>query len=104
MQILLTTIQSIAGVDKISLLITVITFMALLFGWVINRLSLLRIRHNSERSKDLSTIMQRTLSSSNNYVVRLALQQHYGVNMYGNFLPEEGIAASNCAIAINHRV
>lgn len=92
MQILLTTIQSIAGVDKISLLITVITFMALLFGWVINRLSLLRIRHNSERSKDLSTIMQRTLSSSNNYVVRLALQQHYGVNMYGNFLPEEGMS------------
>ena len=34
MQILLTTIQSIAGVDKISLLITVITFMALLFGCV----------------------------------------------------------------------
>ena len=92
MQILLTTIQSIAGVDKISLLITVITFMALFFGWVINRLSLLRIRHNSERSKDLSTIMQRTLSSSNNYVVRLALQQHYGVNMYGNFLPEEGMS------------
>ena len=82
----------IAGVDKISLLITVITFMALLFGWVINRLSLLRIRHNSERSKDLSTIMQRTLSSSNNYVVRLALQKHYAVNMYGNFLPEEGMS------------
>ena len=92
MQILLSTIQTIAGVDKISLLITVITFMALLFGWVINRLSLLRIRHNSERSKDLSTIMQRTLSSSNNYVVRLALQQHYAVNMYGNFLPEEGMS------------
>ena len=71
MQILLSTIQTIAGVDKISLLITVITFMALLFGWVINRLSLLRIRHNSERSKDLSTIMQRTLSSSNNYLVGL---------------------------------
>ena len=92
MQILLTTILATVGADKISLLITSITFMAFLFGWVINRLSLLRIRQNSERSKDLSTIMQHTLSSSNNYVVRLALQQHYGVNMYGNFLPEEGMS------------
>ena len=91
MNILLTTIQQ-AGVDKISLLITVIIFMAFIFSWVINRISLLRIRHNSERTKDLSTIMQRTLSTSNNYVVRLNLQKHFAVNMHGNFLPDSGMS------------
>ena len=91
MNILLATIQQSAGIDRISVLITIVIFMALIFGWVINRLTLLRIRHNSERTKDLSTIMQRTLGTSNNFVVRLNLQKRFAVNLHGNFLPDGGI-------------
>ena len=91
MNILLTTLQN-TSVDNISLLITIVIFMAFIFGSVINRISLLRIRHNSERTKDLSTIMQRTLSTSNNFVVRLSLQKQFAVNMHGNFLPDEGMS------------
>ena len=92
MQTLLASILQNPAVDSISLLITIITFMAFLISWVINRISLLRIRHNSERTKDLSTIMQSTLSSSNNYVIKLSLQQRYAVNMHGDFLPEGGMS------------
>ena len=54
MNILLATIQQSAGIDRISVLITIVIFLAFIFGWVINRLTLLRIRHSSERTKDLS--------------------------------------------------
>ena len=91
MNILLANIQQSAGIDNISVLIIIVIFMALIFGWVINRLTLLRIRHNSERTKDLSTIMQRTLGTSNNFVVRLNLQKSIAVNLHGNFLPDGGI-------------
>ena len=91
MNILLANIQQSAGIDNISVLIIIVIFMALIFGWVINRLTLLRIRHNSERTKDLSTIMQRTLGTSNNFVVRLNLQKNIAVNLHGNFLPDGGI-------------
>ena len=91
MNILLANIQQSAGIDNISVLIIIVIFMALIFGWVINRLTLLRIRHNSERTKDLSTIMQRTLGTSNNFVVRLNLQKSIAVNLHGNFLPDGGM-------------
>ena len=91
MNILLANIQQSAGIDNISVLIIIVIFMALIFGWVINRITLLRIRHNSERTKDLSTIMQRTLGTSNNFVVRLNLQKSIAVNLHGKFLPDGGM-------------
>lgn len=60
MNILLANIQQSTDIDSISVLIIIVTFMALIFGWVLNRITLLRIRQNTERTKDLSTIMQRT--------------------------------------------
>ena len=92
MNILLANIQSDAFGNSISLLITIATFMTFIIGWVINRISLLRIRQNSYRTKDLSTIMQRTLNTSNNYVVRLSFKTHYAVNLHGDFLPEAGMS------------
>ena len=65
MNILLANISQHSGVDSISLLITILTVMVFLFSFVINRISLLRIQKNSRRVKDLSTIMQRTLSTNN---------------------------------------
>ena len=92
MNILLAIISEHQGVDSISLLITILTIMTFIICWIINRLSLLRIRKNSERVKDLSAMMQRTLNTGNNYVIRLSLQTRYGVNMHSDFLPPEGMS------------
>ena len=92
MNILLANIQQSTDIDSISVLIIIVIFMALIFGWVLNRITLLRIRQNTERTKDLSTIMQRTLSTSNNFVVRLNLQKNIAVNLHGNFLPDGGMS------------
>ena len=92
MNILLATIQQSAGFDKISVLITIVIFVTFIFVWVVNRITLLRIRHNSEHTKDLSTIMQRTLATSNNFVVRLNLQKNTAMNLHGNFLPDGGMS------------
>ena len=74
-----------------SVLMTFLTFLAFAIGWAVNRISILRIRKNSARTKELSTIMQHTLNTSNNYVLRLNLVDRYAVNMHGDFLPPEGM-------------
>lgn len=91
MTIILANIQNSTSVDSISLLITLLTFLTFIISWAVNRISLLRIRKNSEQTKDLLTIMQRTLNTGNNYVVRLSLLEHHAVNMHGDFLPEGGM-------------
>lgn len=90
--ILITHIASSIAADGVSLLITITTFLILVLGLVVNRITLLRIRKSSERSKDLMTIMRRTLNTSNNYVLRLSLQNQYAENMHGDFLPEKGMS------------
>ena len=66
-------------------------FLVFAVGIGVNHISLLRIRKNARRSKDIHSIMQHTLQASNNYVLRLDLRNRYGKNMYGRFLPEEGM-------------
>ena len=90
MNSLILTIQNSSNVDSISLMAVIIVFIAFIIGWVVNRITLLRIRKNSMQVKDLSTIMQHTLNTSNNYVLKLSMQERYGRNMHGNFLPHEG--------------
>ena len=92
MNSLILTIQNSSNVDSISLMAVIIVFIAFIIGWVVNRITLLRIRKNSMQVKDLSTIMQHTLNTSNNYVLKLSMQERYGRNMHGNFLPEEGMS------------
>ena len=92
MNSLILTIQNSSNVDSISLMAVIIVFIAFIIGWVVNRITLLRIRKNSMQVKDLSTIMQHTLNASNNYVIKLSMQERYGRNMHGNFLPEEGMS------------
>jgi hypothetical protein len=36
--------------------------------------------------------MKHTLNMSNNSVLRLSIQDHFAVNMHGNFLPAEGMS------------
>ena len=79
MNSLILTIQNSSNVDSISLMAVIIVFIAFIIGWVVNRITLLRIRKNSMQVKDLSTIMQHTLNTSNNYVLKLSMQERYGV-------------------------
>lgn len=92
MNSLILTIQNSSNVDSISLTAAIIVFIAFIIGWVVNRLTLLRIRKNSMQVKDLSTIMQHTLNASNNFVLKLSVQEKYAHNMHGDFLPEEGMS------------
>ena len=92
MNSLILTIQNSPNVDSISLTAAIIVFIAFIIGWVVNRITLLRIRKNSMQVKDLSTIMQHTLNTSNNYVLKLSVQERYALNMHGDFLPEEGMS------------
>ena len=72
------------------ILIVILTLMVIIIGVILNRLTLYSIRKNTERAKDMATIMQHTLNE-NNYVVKLNLKSHMAKNLYGNFLPEEGM-------------
>lgn len=90
--VLLTYLQQTAEVDSISILMTLLVFITFIVGWVVNRIILLRVRRNSERAKDLSTIMQHTLNIGRNYVLKLSMQDRYAHNMHGEFLPEEGMS------------
>ena len=96
MDILLThiiadTVAAQTRVQGISLLMVLAVLVFFIISWVFNRISILRIRKNSESIQDLSTVMQHTLNVSNNYVVRLSMQDHIGFNLHGDFLPDEGM-------------
>lgn len=73
------------------ILIVILTFMVIIIGMILNRITLYSIRRNTRRAKDIATIMQRTLND-NNYVVSLNLKNHLAYNLYGDFLPAEGIS------------
>ena len=94
MKILLAIIENDygTGADGISLLMVIMVFLAFVISLGINQISLLRIRKHSERSKDLNTIMQHTLNTSQNYVIRLSIQDQIGFNMHGDFLPGDGMS------------
>jgi len=92
MNILLSAIEFSNGVDSVSILIILLVCFLFILTLGFNRISILRIRRKSEQAKDLSVIMKHTLNMSNNYVLRLSIRDHHGVNMHGNFLPEEGMS------------
>ena len=96
MNILLSTISSTASaqseVQGISMLMVLSVFILFIFSWIINRIVILRIKKNTDRIKDLSTVLQQTLQVSNNYVIKLSMLEHVGYNLYGNFLPKEGMS------------
>ena len=72
------------------LLIAILTLMVIIIGVILNRITLYSIRKNTERAKDIATIMEHTLDE-NNYVVRLNLHNRLANNLYGNFLPHDGM-------------
>ncbi|WP_051522936.1 MULTISPECIES: PAS domain-containing sensor histidine kinase [unclassified Prevotella] len=72
------------------LLIVILTLIVLITGMILNRITLFSIRRNTERAKDMAVIMQHTLNE-NNYVIKLSMQQRHAMNLYGNFLPPEGM-------------
>lgn len=73
------------------ILIVILTCVVIIIGVILNRITLYSIRKNTHRAKDIATIMQRTLND-NNYVVRLNLKNHQAYNLYGDFLPANGMA------------
>ena len=94
MNILLTDIvnNNQADVQSISMLMVLVVLIIFIISWVFNRISILRIRKNTDRIKDLSTVLQHTLKVSNNYVVKLSMQERMGYNLHGDFLPREGMS------------
>ena len=94
MNLLLTNManNSQSDVQSISMLMVLVVIIIFIISWVLNRISTLRIKKNTERIKDLSTVLQQTLIVSNNYVVKLSMQDRMGYNLHGNFLPKEGMS------------
>ena len=64
------------------ILIVIITLMVIIIGLILNRITLYSIRKNTERAKDIATIMQHTLNE-NNYVIRLNLKTRLASNLFG---------------------
>ena len=93
MTILLSHIQILSAIslDVSSVLMVIVTGIAFVITWAVNRISLLRIRQGVNKIKETSAIMQHTLDMGKNYVVMLDLRQRHSVNMHGNFLPDNGI-------------
>ena len=79
----------IQGVTMLMVFAVVIIFLV---SWIINRISILHIRKDSEKIRDLSITLQHTLNVSGSIVIRLNLQDRMGYNMHGNFLPAEGMS------------
>lgn len=73
------------------ILIVIIALMVIIIGVILNRITLYSIRKNTERAKDIATIMQHTLNE-NNYVIRLNLKNRLANNLFGKFLPYEGMS------------
>ena len=80
--------SSQSGVQSVSMLMVLVVLIIFIISWVFNRISILRIRKNTDRIKDLSTVLQHTLIVNNNYVVKLSMQDRMGYNMHGDFLPK----------------
>lgn len=72
------------------IVIVILTIVVIIIGMILNHITLSSIRKNTRRAKDMATIMQRTLNE-NNYVLRLSLQNHLAHNLYGDFLPTNGM-------------
>ena len=94
MNLLLTNManNSQSNVQSISMLMVLVVIIIFIISWVLNRISTLRIKKNTERIKDLSTVLQQTLNVSNNYVEKLSMRDRMGYNLHGNFLPKEGMS------------
>jgi signal transduction histidine kinase/PAS domain-containing protein len=74
--------------SALMLAVTIGVFVATL---LMNRFSLSRMRKKVSLSRELSDIMQHTMSISHSYVVRLNLKDQHAHNLYGNLLPDKGI-------------
>jgi len=79
------------GIDISSALMVMVISIAFVTAWAVNRISLLRIRKDTNKIKEISAIMQHTLDMGKNYVLMLDLRQRHAVNIHGNMLPDEGM-------------
>ena len=79
------------SVDAVSVMMTLLTVIVFAICWGLNRISILRIRKNTRRAREISTVMKQTLNLSGDYVLQLSLADRLGHNMHGDFLPENGM-------------
>lgn len=93
MNILLAIIDNFGSgsLDVVTLLVVFLTFVAFIITWVLNRISILRIRKSVRQSKDISDILQHTLDIDSNWVLKLNLRSQHADNLHGDLLPEEGM-------------
>lgn len=86
------TVYSLQGLEPVSVMIAIFSFIAFLATWALNRISILRIKKGVNQSKEISAIMQHTLDISHNQVLKLDLRERRAYNLYGNLLPKEGLS------------
>ena len=79
------------SVDAVSVMMTLLTVIVFAICWGLNRISILRIRKNTRRTREISTVMKQTLNLSGDYVLRLSLADRLAHNLHGDFLPENGM-------------
>ena len=79
------------SVDAVSVMMTLLTVIVFAICWALNRISILRIRKNTRRAREISTVMKQTLNLSGDYVLRLSLADRLAHNLHGDFLPENGM-------------
>ena len=90
--LLYTTPLFIGDLDAVSITIVALAAIAFIISWVVNRISILRIRKTVQENKDIRDIMQQTLDENSNFVVRLDLRERWSYNVHGDMLPEEGLS------------
>lgn len=79
------------SVDAVSVVLTLLAIIVFAICWALNRISILRIRKNTRRAREISTVMKQTLNLSGDYVLRLSLADRLAHNLHGDFLPENGM-------------
>ena len=79
------------SVDAVSVVLTLLAIIVFAICWGLNRISILRIRKNTRRAREISTVMKQTLNLSGDYVLQLSLADRLAHNLQGDFLPENGM-------------
>lgn len=78
-------------VQGITILMILTVSLVFIMSWAVNRISILRIRKNTEKIQELHTVLQHTLNISHNYALKFSTHDRMGYNLHGDFLPEGGL-------------
>ena len=79
------------SLEPATVTIAIITLIALVVTWAINRISIMRIKKGVDESREVQAVMQHTLDTLHNQVISIDPRDRRAYNLHGSFLPGEAV-------------